>query len=555
MPADSLSHTAPVLGRYRPGTLLGRGATATVRRALDLETGRQVALKAVPADPDLAPRVAAEVRAARRVAHPGIVPLLDCGEDDGVLYLVWELVEGPTLSRTMAARRIDDAEALSLTADVLDALAHAHARGVVHRDVKPSNILIAPDGRARLADFGVARLSGEEGLTAVGDVVGTVAYMAPEQARGHPVGPAGDVYSACLVAFEALTGSNPIQHRSPSEMVRRATMGAVPSLAEARPELPTALVDAIHSGLDRDATQRPRADELAYEIREHAWALGAPVDRAVRFARWAPAVASAIAGAGLAVAGLGAATTLPPLQVAAGAAGAAAVAAKWPRLAALAGAATGVALVARISVGAAIPLGIVCAVFAAAGWQRGRVMLLPALAPVLAIVGVIPLYAVVAGLTRRTSDRIWAIAGGLVALITWQLIDASVGLGLGPATGTPLLASLKETADPRRALEAVGTVLSDNRWVGSHAALLAIAALAVPLVMRLSPGGPRTLATLAGACAVCAGAAALGPRADIALAATLPSAILMVIWAARPWRHLVRLAGGPASATLRGPSR
>jgi eukaryotic-like serine/threonine-protein kinase len=555
MGAESLSHAVPVLGRYRPGTLLGRGATATVRRALDLQTGRQVALKAIPADPDLAPRVAAEVRAARRVAHPGIVPLLDCGEDDGVLYLVWELVEGPTLSRLMASRELGDSEALALIADVLDALAHAHARGVVHRDVKPGNIMVAPDGRARLADFGVARLSGEEGLTNTGDVVGTVAYMAPEQARGHSVGPAGDVYAACLVGYEALTGANPIQHRTPMETYRRAAAAAVPALAEVRADLPTDLVAALSAGLDRDPAVRPRAAELAHTIREHAWALGGPVDRSTRLVRHAPAAASGIGGAVLAVASLGAVSQLSAPEIAGAAVGVAALAAFWPRLAAVAGAAAAVALVGRSSVGAAVPLGIICAIFAVAGWRRGRVMLLPALAPVLAIVGLIPLYAIAVGLTRRTADRVWAILAGLVALVGWQLVDGTVGLLVGPATGKRFLPTIDHTRDPRAVLEQVGAVFVANPWLAGQAAVLVVAALTVPLVVKPRATGARTMAALAWGAALCATAAAVCPRPDVALAATLPSAILVAIWAARPWRHLVRLAGGPASATLRGPSR
>ena len=134
---------------------------------------------------------------------------------------------------------------------------------MVHRDVKPANILIDHDGRAHLSDFGVARLSGESGLTMTGGVVGTVAYMSPEQARGAPVGPESDVYSASLVVYEGLAGRNPVSASSPAETARRAAAGGLPPLASLRPELPPDLCRAIDAGLRRDPEARPDAAEMA----------------------------------------------------------------------------------------------------------------------------------------------------------------------------------------------------------------------------------------------------------------------------------------------------
>jgi len=199
-----------VLGRYVLGAAIGRGATAVVHRAHDLHTGEDVAVKAVPVELGLAERVRAEVRAAGRLNDPRVVRLRDWGEDRDHLYLVWDLVEGPSLSQLLRGPEPPrDGEALRIGEDLLRALAHAHERGVVHRDVKPANVLIGPDGHARLSDFGVARLSGEAGLTMTGDVVGTIAYMAPEQAVGEDAGPAADVFAASLVIYECLTGANP----------------------------------------------------------------------------------------------------------------------------------------------------------------------------------------------------------------------------------------------------------------------------------------------------------------------------------------------------------
>ena len=230
------THDRRALGRYVLGPAIGRGATAVVHRARDLATGDEVAVKVVPVELGLAPRVGAEVRAASRLDHPCIVALRDWGEDRECLYLVWELVEGPSLLEVLRDRADRaDRSFVRVGEDVLAALAHAHARGVVHRDIKPANILLGPDGRARLSDFGVARLSGESRLTLTGGVVGTIAYMAPEQARGEGAGPASDVYSACLVVYEGLAGANPVAGGSPAETARRAAAGAVPPLSRARP--------------------------------------------------------------------------------------------------------------------------------------------------------------------------------------------------------------------------------------------------------------------------------------------------------------------------------
>ena len=195
-----------VLGRYVLGPAIGRGATAVVHRARDLHTGEDVAVKAVPVELGLAERVRAEVRAAGRLDHPRVVRLRDWGEDRDHLYLVWDLVEGPSLSQLLRGPEPPgDAAALRFGEDLLGALAH-HARGVVHRDVKPANVLIDVDGHARLSDFGVARLSGEAGLTMTGDVVGTIAYMAPEQLEQALVTERTDIYAVGLVLYEATTG-------------------------------------------------------------------------------------------------------------------------------------------------------------------------------------------------------------------------------------------------------------------------------------------------------------------------------------------------------------
>jgi eukaryotic-like serine/threonine-protein kinase len=177
-----------VLGRYRLGARLGTGGFGTVYAAHDERLDRAVAVKVIPAGGPAPERAQREARAVARLDHPGIVRLYDAGEEHGCRYLVSELVEGSTLAQLEAEGELSDRDVLRAGLALADALGHAHERGVVHRDVKPQNVLIREvpargrRGAAKLTDFGVAHLAGDEALTQTGDVVGTLAYMAPEQA-------------------------------------------------------------------------------------------------------------------------------------------------------------------------------------------------------------------------------------------------------------------------------------------------------------------------------------------------------------------------------------
>ncbi|MET0730454.1 MAG: serine/threonine-protein kinase, partial [Solirubrobacterales bacterium] len=180
-----------LMGRFRVLERIGAGGMGTVYRAFDERLQRQVALKEIPsAEPA---RVLREAQAAARLNHPGIVTLYELGERDGHALLVSELVPGPTLSRLHQGGRLRDRDVAEIAADLSDALAHAHARGVIHRDVKPENVIVRDDQgagqRAKLMDFGIARIAGAPTLTAAGEVVGTLAYMSPEQADGSLAGP------------------------------------------------------------------------------------------------------------------------------------------------------------------------------------------------------------------------------------------------------------------------------------------------------------------------------------------------------------------------------
>jgi len=194
-------------GRYEVGDLLGRGATARVFRARDLLERREVALKLFHADTMTRDerRREQEIQTLSAVRHPGLVPLYDAGSDDGYTYLTMRLVEGPNLAQRLRSGPLSQDAVVELATRLTDALAHVHAHGITHRDLKPANILMADDGPL-IGDFGVAHAFDATRVTETGGVVGTAAYMAPEQVRGENIGPPADIYSLGLVLLECLSG-------------------------------------------------------------------------------------------------------------------------------------------------------------------------------------------------------------------------------------------------------------------------------------------------------------------------------------------------------------
>ena len=257
------SSDAPlVLGRYRLRRRLGTGGFATVWLAHDERLDRQVAVKILPRERVAGGRFEREARAAARLAHPGIVTLYEAAVDDEGAYLVSELVRGATLDELLAAGRLSDRDVVRIGIALCDALAHAHAHAVIHRDVKPSNVLVperptTPAQLARLTDFGVARVLGGDTLTRTGDVIGTEAYMAPEQAQGLPAGEAADLFSLALVLYEALSGTNPLRGVAPR---RRAAH--LPPLRRQRRDLPRELGRTIDLALRPRPNERGRLEEL-----------------------------------------------------------------------------------------------------------------------------------------------------------------------------------------------------------------------------------------------------------------------------------------------------
>ena len=260
-PAEDL-----VMGRYRLGRRLGAGGFGAVHEAVDERLNRWVAVKVLHAEGSAPERARREAVAAARLDHPGIVGVFDAGEEDGCRYLVSELVEGRTLAQLEAEGELSDRDVLRIGLALTDALEHAHERGVVHRDVKPQNVLV-PDrhrswrGAAKLADFGVAMLAGDDPLTMTGDVVGTLAYMAPEQAKGRRVDDRADLYAVALVLYEALAGVNPMRGSNPADTARRVG-GPVPALQRYRKDLPPELCAALDRALKTGPGERGTLADL-----------------------------------------------------------------------------------------------------------------------------------------------------------------------------------------------------------------------------------------------------------------------------------------------------
>jgi tRNA A-37 threonylcarbamoyl transferase component Bud32 len=199
----------PLLSRrYRIGALVGSGAMAEVYRAYDLKLERPVAIKRFTATSSAIDRQRfdVEARLLAGLSHPGLVTVYDVGQHQDGRYLVMRLVDDPSLHAALAKERPTVDEVVALANRLLPTLAYVHDRGIVHRDIKPSNILIDLDGEAYLADFGLARLVGSDNITRSGEIVGTAAYLAPEQVRGEPTTPASDVYARGLVLLQCLTG-------------------------------------------------------------------------------------------------------------------------------------------------------------------------------------------------------------------------------------------------------------------------------------------------------------------------------------------------------------
>lgn len=232
-------------GRYELQSRIAIGGMGEVWKATDLVIGRTIAIKILKdeylGDPGFLERFRAEARHAALVNHEGIANVYDYGEEDGSAYLVMELVPGEALSTVLERERVLSTDkVLDIVAQTALALHAAHAAGLVHRDVKPGNLLITPDGRVKITDFGIARIADQVPLTATGQVMGTVQYLSPEQASGQPASPATDIYSLGIVAYECLAGRRPFTGESQVAI-------AMAQINDTPPELPVTVAEPVRN--------------------------------------------------------------------------------------------------------------------------------------------------------------------------------------------------------------------------------------------------------------------------------------------------------------------
>jgi hypothetical protein len=299
-------------GRYRLGERLGGGAAAEVFRAVDERLGRPVAIKLFRGDAaEQLQRHEAEMRTLAALDHPSLVTVFDAGHDPATEqpYLVMQLIEGPTLARELNEGPLTPERTARYGAALADALDYVHERGLVHRDVKPANVLISADGRVHLADFGIARIVGAAHETRTGDVLGTPAFFAPEQVAGEPVGPPTDIYALGLVLFESLTGDRPYDG-TPME-VAMARLNRSPEIPA---DVPASWRQLLVAMTQRDPAARQPAADVARTLRALA-----DTEGAVKTARVAPAAAatSVMPAPAVATQAIAAPATAPPQPAAA----------------------------------------------------------------------------------------------------------------------------------------------------------------------------------------------------------------------------------------------
>jgi eukaryotic-like serine/threonine-protein kinase len=510
------------MGRYRLGARLGAGGFGTVYAARDERLGRPVAVKVIPAGGVAPERAQREARAVARLDHDAIVALFDAGEDEDSRYLVSELVEGRTLAQLEAAGELSDRDVLRVGLALADALAHAHERGVIHRDVKPQNVIV-PDaptsrrGAAKLTDFGVAHLAGEDALTRTGDVVGTLAYMAPEQAAGRAVDEHADLYALALVLYEALAGENPVKAGSPTATARR--IGTVlPPLGRRRADLPRDLCAALDRAIAPNPEQRGELDDLFDALAD---ALGEVSDEGGLIAphpleRELPALPPAIgrlvapaAAGGLAWAALAGLTPDPAVPPALAALVTAVLVAVLPRLGWLA-AAVGVPILLTLGPvqrpGAALLVAALALVPPLLLRADGRAWALPAAAPALGLLGLAGAYPVLAGRAPHWSARVaLGFLGTWWMVLTEPLLERA--LVFGPAPDTPARAGFDgapgiTAGDVIAPAVASGALLLGVVWAG--------AALVLPWLVRGRSLASDVVAATAWSAGAAAAAIALG---------------------------------------------
>ena len=478
--AVALSSSELVAERYRPLRPLGSGGSGSVWLARDENTGLEVALKIVPREGKAASRAEREALAAARLRHKRCLRAYGLERDSRNVYIAYEYVPGQTMRQALRAGALNDAQAVEAGAQILEALAHAHSRGIVHRDVKPSNVLVAEgEGLSvRLLDFGLAQLAEEESLTATGDVPGTLAYVPPERLHGEPGEPAADVWAVGVLLWESLAGWHPFWNGSLLETAQRIETGATP-LAQVRPDLPRPLCALVDRMLALDPAARPPArmlagdlrDSFAERLRRRARPPAVSVRVPVRLA--APAAAGLFTGwtaaelpffPGLLAPVLGLLALFLTLTK--------------PRLGLAFALAVPVFPLGNISSGLALLYAAVACAWLALSWRAPREGLFLACGPLLAPIAALGLLPLAAQGVKSLPRRALQVGGAvlLAALVAGLRHTPLPFTSAAPPKGLGIAGS----EDPFAVAVALWHALTARPWLGLEAFALAAAAVAVP---------------------------------------------------------------------------
>ena len=490
MSSPALAHDL-FLGRYRPIRPLGSGGMGHVWLARDERSGLDVALKIVPREGKAAHRAEREARAAASLRHSRCQRIIALAHDNSHVYIAYEYIPGRTLREALRSGELDDRGALEVGAQIAEALAHAHGRGIVHRDVKPSNVLLAESGEidVRLLDFGLAQMAEFDTLTGLGDIPGTLAYISPERLHGQAATPAADIWAVGVLLWEALAGEHPFWGGDLTDTSRRIQQGA-PPLESLRPDLSKHVLETVGSALVTSPQRRPSAARLADELRS------LPRRRRTKGSRPAApprtktqlALDRLLPGALTSVAVGWVSSALPFYP------------AHWPAGLAAAGAALGFAApraglafaltvgffpLANISLGLAVVYAVLATAWAALNWRDARAGLLLTVGPLLAPLAALTLIPVAAQLARgRVRRAAQAAAAVLLAAVVAGLRRVPLPFdGSAPPLGLGVNGSRK----PGAVAHAIANQLTSHPALIAEALILALAAAAVPHVRRRGP--------------------------------------------------------------------
>ena len=480
-----------MIGRYRPIRPLGSGGSGAVWLARDEKTGLDVALKIVAREGKAGQRAEREARAAAALRHERCLRAYALARDPSHVYIAYEYVPGRTLREAMRAGELTDGDAIEAAAQILEGLAHAHANGIVHRDVKPSNVLMAEGAGVdvRLLDFGLALVREAETLTNVGDVPGTLAYISPERLGGDQGGPPADVWAVAVLLWESLTGVHPFWNGSLQDTARSIRSG-LPPIDELRPDLPEPLRQAIARAGAVDPAHRPPAGRFALDLRgavigrRRKRSSGTARPREIR-----TQLPRRLLPAALAAATAGWTASALPFYPAGWAPGLAAAAAALTLVRERLGLVVALVVpffpLANIALGAALLYAALAVAWLTLSWRDPRSALFVALGPLAAPVGALGLLPLAALVVRGHVRRIAYVAA---AVLTAGLVAGLRGIPL-PFTdeAAPLGLGIEGSERPFAVAQALLDALRAHSALGLEALALAAAAGVLPTIRGRGP--------------------------------------------------------------------